>query len=87
MSLFYVRNHTALRILEAKVETKKKEAIMSKEVKSYEEAQQVLKTLSVTWVTTNKNKNRIGVTGVAFFNSNHLCIAYYDEIHNMLSII
>ena len=87
MCIFYVRNRTRLRILEAKVETKKKEAIMSKEVKSYEEAQQVLKTLSVTWVTTNKNRNRTGVTGVAFFNSNHRCIAYYDELHNVLSII
>ena len=60
---------------------------MSKNIKSYEEAQEVLKALSVTWKTSTKNRNRLGVTGVAFFNSNHRCIAYYDEAHNVLSII
>ena len=60
---------------------------MSRDVKNYEEAQEVLKALSVTWVTTNKNRNRLWVTGVAFFNSSHRCIAYYDELHNVLSII
>jgi len=60
---------------------------MSKDVKSYEEAQEVLKALSVTWVTTNKIRNRLWVAGVAFFNASHRCIAYYDEVHNVLSII
>ena len=60
---------------------------MSREVKSYEEAQEVLKALSVTWVTTNKISNRLWVTGVAFFNESQRCIAYYDEVHNVLSII
>ena len=59
---------------------------MSKEVKSFEEALEVLKTLSVTWVTTTKIRNRLWVTGVAFFNSSDRCIAYYDEVHNVLSI-
>jgi hypothetical protein len=63
-----------------------KEITMSRDVKSYEEAQEVLKALNVTWETTNKVSNRIRVTGVTFFNSSQRCIAYYDEVHNVLSI-
>ena len=59
---------------------------MSKEVKSFEEALEVLKALSVTWVTTNKIRNSLWVTGVAFFDKSHRRIAYYDEAHNVLSI-
>ena len=59
---------------------------MSREVKSIEEALEVLNALSVTWVTTNKINNSLWVTGVAFFDSSHRCIAYYDEVHNVLSI-
>jgi hypothetical protein len=59
---------------------------MSKEVKSIEEALEVLKTLSVTWVTTNRIRNSLWVSGVAFFDSSHRRIAYYDEAHNVLSI-
>ena len=59
---------------------------MSKEVRSLKEALEVLKALSVTWVTTNKIKNSLWVTGVAFFDSSHRRIAYYDEMQNLLSI-
>ena len=59
---------------------------MSKEVKSYEEALEVLKALSVTWITTNKIRNSLWVTGVAFFGRDHCRVAYYDEAHNVLSI-
>jgi len=55
--------------------------------KIYEEAEEVLKALSVTWVTTNTIRNRLRVTGMAFFDSSHRCIAYYDEVRNVLSII
>ena len=59
---------------------------MSKEVKSLEEALEVLKTLSVTWVTTNRIRNSFWDTGVVFFGSNHHRVAYYDEMQNLLSI-
>ena len=59
---------------------------MSKDVKNYEEAQEILKVLRVNWVTTNKFRNRLYVTGIAFFDSNQRCVAYYDELHNVLSI-
>lgn len=59
---------------------------MSKEVKSLKEALEILKALSVTWVTTNRIRNSLWVTGVAFFDSSHRRIAYYDEAHNVLSI-
>jgi len=59
---------------------------MSKEVKSFEEALEVLKTLSVSWITTNRIRNSLWDTGVAFFGSNHHRVAYYDEMQNLLSI-
>ena len=63
------------------------EKIMSRKVKNYEEALEVLKALSVTWVTTNRIRNSLWDTGVAFFGKDHSRIAYYDEVHNVLSII
>jgi hypothetical protein len=59
---------------------------MSREVKRIEEALEVLKTLSVTWVTTNRIRNSLWDTGVAFFGRDHCRVAYYDEAHNVLSI-
>ena len=59
---------------------------MSREVKSLEEALDVLKALRVVWVTTNKIQNSLWVKGIAFFNSSHCRVAYYDEAQNMLSI-
>ena len=59
---------------------------MSKEVKNFEEALEVLKTLSVTWVTTNKIRNSLWEMGVAFFDKSHCRIAYYDEVNNLISI-
>jgi len=59
---------------------------MSKEVKSIEEALEVLKALNVAWVTVNKIKNSLWYTGVAFFDRSYCRVAYYDEVHNVLSI-
>jgi len=59
---------------------------MSKEVKSIEEALEVLKALNVAWVTVNKIKNSLWDTGVAFFDRSYCRVAYCDEVHNVLSI-
>ena len=59
---------------------------MSKEVKSIEEALEVLKGLNVAWVTVNNIKNSLWETGVAFFDRSYSRVAYYDETQNVLSI-
>lgn len=59
---------------------------MSKEVKSIEEALEVLKAMSIAWVTTNRIRNSLWETGVAFFDKRHCRIAYYDEVNNLISI-
>ena len=59
---------------------------MSKEVKNYKEALEVLKSLSLTWVTTNKIQNSLWEMGVAFFGKDHRRVAYYDEMQNLLII-
>jgi len=59
---------------------------MSKEVKSIEEALEVLKGLNVAWVTVNNIKNSFWDTGVAFFDRSYSRVAYYDEAQNVLSI-
>ena len=59
---------------------------MSKEVKNMKEALEILKALSVTWVTTNRIRNSLWEAGVAFFDKSHCRIAYYDEVHNLISI-
>ncbi len=59
---------------------------MSKEVKNIREALEVLKALRVDWITVNKIENSLWDTGVAFFDRSYSRIAYYDEVHNVLSI-
>ena len=59
---------------------------MSKEVKSFEEALEVLTAQRVAWVTVNKIENSLWDTGVAFFGKNHCRIAYYDEIQSLVTI-
>ena len=59
---------------------------MSKDVKDLEEALEVLKTLRVVWITINRIKNSLWDTGIAFFDKNHLRVAYYDEANNVLLI-
>ena len=49
---------------------------MSREVKGIEEALEVLKELSVTWITTNRIRNSQWVSGVAFFSSSHRRVTY-----------
>ena len=59
---------------------------MSIKVKSIEEALEVLKSLCVEWITTNKIENSLWEKGVAFFDRSYCRVAYYDEAHNLLSI-
>ena len=59
---------------------------MSEDVKDLEEALEVLKALSIFWVTINMIKNSLWDTGIAFFDKNHLRVAYYDEANNILLI-
>lgn len=59
---------------------------MSKEIKNIEEALEVLEALCVVWVTINRIENSLWVKGVAFFDKNYCRVAYYDEVHNVLSI-
>jgi len=59
---------------------------MSEDVKDLEEALEVLKALSIFWVTINRLKNSLWDTGIAFFDKNHLRVAYYDEEYNILLI-
>ena len=59
---------------------------MRKKVKDIEEALEVLNVLCLTWVTVNKIENNLWETGVAFFDRSHCRIAYYDEVHNLISI-
>jgi len=59
---------------------------MNREVKSIEEALEVLRTLRIVWVTINKIENSLWDTGVAFFDKSYCRVAYYDEINSLLSI-
>ena len=58
---------------------------MRRKVKDIEEALEVLETLCVNWITTNKIENSLWEKGVAFFDRSHCRVAYYDEAHNLLS--
>ena len=59
---------------------------MKRSVKDIQEALEVLNALCLNWVTVNKIENNLWETGVAFFDRRYCRIAYYDEIHNILSI-
>ena len=59
---------------------------MSREVKGIEEALEMLAKMNVAWATVNKIQNNMWDTGVAFFGSKHLRVAYYDEVQQVLSI-
>jgi len=58
---------------------------MRREVKDIEEALVVLETLCIDWISTNKIENSLWEKGVAFFDSSYCRVAYYDEVHNLLS--
>jgi len=60
--------------------------IKRKEVKDIEEALKVLKKYRISWATVNKIENSLWEAGVAFFNRKYCRVAYYDEVHNILSI-
>lgn len=59
---------------------------MNREVKSMEEALEVLKALGVAWETVNNIKNSLWDTGVAFFDTTYCRVAYYDEVNHLISI-
>jgi hypothetical protein len=59
---------------------------MRRKVKDIAEALEVLETLCVDWISTNKIENSLWEKGVAFFDRSYCRVAYYDEVHNVLSI-
>ena len=59
---------------------------MMVEVRSIDEALEVLHSLCIEWITINKIENSLWDTGVAFFNRRYCRVAYYDEAHHLLSI-
>ena len=59
---------------------------MRRKVKDIEEALEVLETLCVVWISINKIENSLWVKSTAFFDSSYCRVAYYDEVHNLLSI-
>ena len=59
---------------------------MRREVKSIAEALEVLEEHSIQWITTNRIENSLWVKGVAFFDRRYCRVAFYDEVHNLLSI-
>ena len=59
---------------------------MKREVRGIGEALEVLEQLCVEWMTTNKIENSLWVKGTAFFDRSYCRVAYYDEVHNVLSI-
>jgi hypothetical protein len=59
---------------------------MRRNVKSIGEALKVLEKNSIQWITTNKIENSLWVKGTAFFDRSYCRVAYYDEVHNVLSI-
>ena len=65
---------------------RREEKIMKIEVKCSSEVIGILERLSIEWITTNKIENSLWVKGTAFFDRNYCRIAYYDEVHNILSI-
>lgn len=59
---------------------------MRREVKGIEEALEVLEEHSIQWITTNKIENSLWVRGIAFFDKSYCRVAYFDEVHSVLSI-
>ena len=58
---------------------------MRKRVKDVEKALEVLETLRICWITTNRIENSLWEKGVAFFDRSYCRVAYYDEVYNVLS--
>lgn len=59
---------------------------MKIEVKCITEVVGILQNLSIDWITINKIDNSLWVRGTAFFDKRCCRVAYYDEVHNVLSI-
>ena len=59
---------------------------MRRKVKGIGEALEVLEQLCVAWETTNKIENSLWVKGTVFFDKSYCRVAFYDEVHNVLSI-
>ena len=60
--------------------------VIKKDVKNIEEVLEVLETQCVDWITVNKIENSLCEQGVAFFDRGYRRVAYYDEVHNVLSV-
>ena len=63
-----------------------KKQMKTKTVQDIEHALEILDTLCIEWITTNKIENNLWVQGTAFFDSKYCRVAYYDERHNVLVI-
>ena len=59
---------------------------MKIEVTCITEVVSILESLSIDRMTTNKIENSLWVKGAAFFDKRYCRAAYYDEVHNVLSI-
>ena len=59
---------------------------MKIEVKCIREVIGKLERLCIDWITTNKIENSLWVKGTAFSERSYCRVAYYDEVHNLLSI-
>ena len=59
---------------------------MRREVKGIGEALKILEQHCIKWITTNKIDNSLWVKGTAFFDKSYCRVAYYDEVHKVLSI-
>ena len=59
---------------------------MRREVKSIREVVEFLEQHCIEWKTTNKIENSLWVKGTAFFDRSYCRVAYYDEVHKVLSI-
>jgi len=68
------------------VKESKKDKDMRRKVKGVEETVEVLETLCICCITTNRIENSLWEKGVAFFDRSFCRVAYYDEVHNMISI-
>ena len=59
---------------------------MKIEVKCISEVAGILERLCIDWITTNKIENSLWVKGTAFFDRSYCRVAYYDEVHSLISI-
>ncbi len=64
----------------------KKDKIMEKEVEGIEEALKTLEAHCVEWAILIKTVSSVREKGIVFFDRRFCRVAYYDEVHDLLSI-